>query len=310
MGGLMAKTPRIALPTAARRLGVLSLEHARLTVEGNSVVAHIDGEVLSIPVETLSAIFLGPGTSVTQRVAVKTADAGTTLVWTGSGVVRSYGSVTPLAVQSHLLHKQVESWADPRQRLGVARRMYAMRFPGDNTSRWTMAQLRAAEGRRVRDRYREVAAAVGISWTKRETDWDRSDDLNRAITASYQALYGAALGAILALGLHPGLGFIHTGQLQSLVYDIADLHKTGMGLDTAFQAYRHSTGDVERDTRAAMNRAMCDRGVISAMIAALHEVLDAGDVSVEALTRDDLQLFDLRGNLPAGQNYGEDSVPF
>jgi CRISPR-associated protein Cas1 len=303
-------TPRSALPTISRRLGVLTLERARLTVEGSSVVAHTAGEVLSIPVETLSAVFLGPGTSLTQKVAVRFADAGTVLVWAGSGVVRAYGSVTPLAVQSHLLHRQVEAWADRRQRLSVARRMYGIRFPDDDTSSWTMGEIRAAEGRRVRDRYREVTAAQGIKWKGRTADWDISDDLNRAITTAYQALYGVALGAILALGLHPGLGFIHTGNSQSLVYDIADLHKTGMGLDTAVAAYLDSSGDVERATRSAMNKQMRSSGVLPSMISAVHRLLGDEEVTVDDLTRDDLQLFDLRGDLPAGINYGEGEIPF
>lgn len=306
----MTTTPRASLPTVSRRLGVLTLEHARLSVEGHSVVAHTAGETLSIPINTLSAVFLGPGTSLTQKVAVRCADAGTVLIWTGSGVVRAYGSITPLAVQSQLLHKQVEAWADRRRRLMVARQMYALRFPGDDTSPWTLRELRAAEGRRVRDRYREVCEAAGIVWKRRETDWDRSDDLNRAITTAYQALYGAALGAILALGLHPGLGFIHTGKLQSLVYDVADLHKTGMGLETAILAYLGSDSDVERATRAAMNRSFRKHSVLPSMVAALHHLFDAGDVTVDALTRDDLRLFDPRGDLPARRNYDAGEPPF
>lgn len=247
---------------------------------------------------------------MTQQVAIRFADAGTTVVWTGSGVVRAYGSITPLAVQAHLLHRQVEAWADRRQRLAVARRMYALRFPEDDTTTWTMGALRAAEGRRVRARYREVTATQGIAWKGRTADWDRSDDLNRAITTAYQALYGAALGAILALGLHPGLGFIHTGKIQSLVYDIADLHKTAMGLETAVEAFRDSPGDIERATRAAMNKRMSVNGVLPAMISAIHHLLGAEDVTVDDLSRDDLQLFDLRGDLPAGRNYEEGELPF
>jgi CRISPR-associated protein Cas1 len=233
------------------------------------------------------------------------------VVWTGSGVVRCYGSITPLAVQAHLLHCQVEAWADRRQRLAVARRMYAMRFPQDDTSSWTMGKLRAAEGRRVRDRYREATAVPGITWKGRDSNWDRSDDLNRAITTAYQALYGAALAAILALGLHPGLGFIHTGKVQSLVYDIADLHKTALGLDTAVQTYLRAPGDVERATRSAMNKQMRSHGVLPAMISALHHLLDAdAAITVDDLMKDDLLLFDLRGDLTAGHNYGDGEIPF
>jgi hypothetical protein len=41
-----------------------------------------------------------------------------------------------------------------------------------------------------------------------------------------------------------------------------------------------------------------------------HHLLDAEDVTVDHLSRDDLQLFDLRGDLPAGRNYEEGELPF
>lgn len=65
-----------------------------------------------------------------------------------------------------------------------------MRFPtGESISKMTMVDLRAAEGRRVRNIYRDLAADYGLTWIKRDTDWYRSDDLNRAITTAYQTLH-------------------------------------------------------------------------------------------------------------------------
>ncbi len=309
----VAKTPRIHLPTASARIGILTLERARIAVEGGTVVAHTGDVVLALPTHTLTALFLGPGTTLTHRAAADLADAGVTVVWTGSGAVRAYSTVTPLAVRAQLLHRQVSAWADRQQRLTVARRLYALRFPDDAAAQLlTMEELRSAEGRRVRDRYRDAAAEHGLTWVRRDTDWDRSDDLNRAITTAYQALYGAALAAIQALGLHPGLGFIHTGNAHAFSYDIADLHKTELGLDTAVAAYLNTApGGVERATRRAMNHAMAQNHTVAAMIGALHRLFAGEDADVFNLTVDDLELFDLRGNVPANTNYADTvDVPF
>lgn len=296
------------------RIGILTLEKAKITVEGGAVVANTSGSVLAIPTDTLTALFLGPGTSLTHRAAERLADSCVTVVWTGSGAVRAYGTVTPLAVRADLFHRQVTCWADRMQRLAVARRMYALRFPDDaGAGAMTMQQLRAAEGRRVRDLYRETAESYGLVWVRRDTDWDRSDDLNRAITTAYQALYGAALAVIQALGMHPALGFIHTGKYHAFAYDLADLFKTGMGLETAFAAVIDCDRGVERAVRTAMNGAMRTHRVLPAMIESIHSLLGAGEVSVEALLVDNLELFDLRGSVPARNNYATTSevdVPF
>lgn len=118
-------------------------------------------------------------------------------MWTGAEGIRAYSTMTPLAVRADLLHRQVSVWANRQERLAAARRLYSMRFPDDtDTSKMTMVELRAAEGRRVRDIYLARAANHGLTWIRRETDWPRSDDLNKAITTAYQALYSAALAVV------------------------------------------------------------------------------------------------------------------
>jgi len=48
--------------------------------------------------------------------------------------------------------------------------MYAMRFPGEDTSGLTMQQLRGREGARVRRIYRGRADRVGVEWDRRDYD--------------------------------------------------------------------------------------------------------------------------------------------
>lgn len=303
-------TARTALPTMSDRVGILYLEHAKIHANDTCMVATTTEQTVRIPTATLTAIFLGPGTSITHAAASIAADDAVTITWSGAGAVRAYSTITPLAVRADLFHRQVTVWSDRQQRLAAARRLYALRFPDtDESSAMTMAELRAAEGRRVRDIYRARAADYNIHWPGRTTNWDHSDDLNKAVTTAYQALYGAALAVIQALGMHPALGFIHTGKQHAFAYDLADLHKTTTGLITALETYVESPTNIEQATRTAMNRAMRQCRILPAMIRDLHEAIGAPPATVDELTADDLELFDLRGHLPARINYGPADDP-
>lgn len=302
----VATTPRTMLPTASDRIGILTLERARLHAQGNRVLAETTNTTVVIPTAALTAIFLGPGTSITHKAAQIAADDAVTLIWTGTSGVRAYSTITPLAVRADLLHRQVAAWANRQQRLATARTLYRLRFPdGADVSKATMAELRAYEGRRVRDIYRSRAAEYGLTWIRRDTDWERSDELNKAITTAYQALYGAALAVIQALGLHPALGFIHTGKHHAFAYDIADLHKTTTGLTIALQSYVASTVNIEQRTRSAMNQALVSAKILPTMIQEIHAALGKSPATVDQFSYDKLELFDLRGNVPARRNYSD-----
>ena len=49
---------------------------------------------------------------------------------------------------------------------------------------------------------------------------------------------GLAHAVIFALGLSPGLGFIHVGHDCSFVYDIADLYKSEVVIPVALDVYK------------------------------------------------------------------------
>lgn len=302
----VATTTRTMLPTASDRIGILSLERARLHVQGNRVLAQTTHTTVVLPTAALTAIFLGPGTSITHKAAQIAADDAVTLIWTGTSGVRAYSTITPLAVRADLFHRQVAVWANGQERLATARTLYRLRFPdGADISKSTMAELRACEGRRVRDIYRSRAAEYGLTWIRRDTDWERSDELNRAITTAYKALYGAALAVIQALGLHPALGFIHTGKHHAFAYDIADLYKTTIGLTVALESYVASTANIEQRTRSAMNQALVNAKILPTMIQDIHAALGQPPLTVDQISYDELELFDLRGNVPARRNYSD-----
>jgi CRISPR-associated protein Cas1 len=76
-----------------------------------------------------------------------------------AGLGTSRGSA-PIQRQAYLVSRMPE-------RLGVARRMYDMRFPDEDVSSATMQQLRGREGARVKKLYREWSKITGVEWSGR-----------------------------------------------------------------------------------------------------------------------------------------------
>lgn len=303
----MPRTPRISLPKVADRVGVLTFEHAHLAKRDHIVVAQTKTGDLEIPTATLTAILAGPGTSITHDAAALLADNGVTVCWTGSGAIRSYSTITPLAIQADLLHTQIQRWADPEKRLASAVVAYHRRFvdaaPAETTS---FTALRAAEGRRVKSLYHHYSAVYGLPWTGRKAQWAQGDPLNQAITATYHCFYGAAANVIAALGCHHALGFIHTGKQDAFVYDIADIHKINTGLPLAFRIA--ADGGTERDVRTETNNELRRNRILAAMVEDLYTILGLTKPDVDLLYTDDLYLYDPDKPQPARTNYSIDAT--
>ena len=85
------------LAPAKDRWTPVYLEHGRLEVDDSSVKwISADGLLCRIPVATVSAILLGPGTTVTHAAMKACADSNTPVCWTGEDCLRFYAfGLTP-----------------------------------------------------------------------------------------------------------------------------------------------------------------------------------------------------------------------
>lgn len=245
---------RRTLPRLEDRAAFLYLERGRLRADDRGIDFEQDEDVIAIPAASLSCILLGPGTTVTHEAVKRISDVGCVLAWTGEEGVRSYA----WSLGSHsvdLLHRQVGAWADPARRLQIARRLLGMRF-GDDPPPGDINALLAWEGERMRLGYQDAADKVGILWEGRQTDrpWDEQDAPNRALSAAVSCLYGLAGAGCAALGLSPALGFLHSGNPRSFLFDLADLHKLSLAVPVAFRECLEG----ERDLAGRVRRAMRD----------------------------------------------------
>ncbi len=239
--------PTVAmLPRVADSLSFLYLDVVRVHQDDTGVCAEITTEkrgreTVYLPTASLACVLLGPGTSITARALATFARHGTTVVATGMGGVRCYSATVPGTLTTTWLEHQARAWADDTSRLAVATAMYEHRFgPGQAPANATLQQLRGLEGQRVKALYRLLATQHRVGRFRRAYDpetWDTQDPVNLALSAANTCLYGITHAALVALGCSPALGFVHSGNQQSFVYDIADLYKAELTIPLAFSLH-------------------------------------------------------------------------
>lgn len=300
------------------RLSFVYFEHCKIHRDDNAITATDSEGTVHVPAAALSVLMLGPGCSVTHGAMKVIGDNGATVLWVGERGVRMYACGKSLTHSSALLQRQAALVSNNRDRLAVARKMYGMRFAGEDVERLTMQQLRGREGARVRRVYNELSQSTGVAWDKRTydpDDYEEGSEINKALSAAHTCLYGLAHAAIVALGCSPGLGFVHTGHERSFVYDVADLYKAETSIPVAFEVAAKEPDDIGSSVRRAMRDAVYDLSLLKRMARDIRWLLSAEDEGGsgglagqdDGGEADHVGLWDERvGEVAAGVSYGED----
>lgn len=278
---------RLGLDTArvphADRHGLVWLDRGRLEVEDGCLRFVTAGGILEagdyqLPHQSISAVLLGPGSSVTHDALRLLSRHGCVLCAVGGDGVRLY-TMPPLAPDtSALARRQVELWAAKGTRLETARRMYAMRFDKIVRTR-DIETLRGMEGARIKRAYELAAQRFGITWRGRRYDRanpNATDLPNQALNHAAVSMQAAAAIAVAVTGTIPQLGFIHADSGQSFVLDIADLRRHDLVLEIAFGAAKDAEERPETVDRLVRRRAaelFRRKSVIPIMIDAIKAVL-------------------------------------
>jgi CRISPR-associated protein Cas1 len=261
----------------ADRHGLLYLDRGVLTVVDGCLHFNSGGGVLPVgdyqlPHQTLSALLIGPGTSLSHDVLRILARHGTSLVAVGTDATRLYTAPALGPDRSDLARAQARAWADDKQRIAIARKMYARRL-GEVLPHTSIEVLRGIEGARVKESYKLLAQSFGITWKRREYNRqnpDATDLVNQAINHSATAVRSAAGVAVAAVSALPQLGFIHEDSDQSFVLDIADLYRESVTLRLAFAAAKRmeqgSEEPVDRLVRQSAAREFRRVELVSKMI--------------------------------------------
>ncbi len=268
------------LPRFRDRWSYLYLEMGRLDVDADGLSFHQGSSVVPVPIDQLSVVMLGPGSTVTHAAVKSLSSNNCLLAWTGQDGVRLYAASTGGTYSARRLIRQAKLVSDETKRLEVAWRMYRFRFKETIPAVVSLESIRGMEGIRVRQAYAEASKKYGVEWKGRrydQNDWNKGDEINRALSAANACLYGLCHAALLSAGYSPGLGFIHTGKMLSFVYDIADLYKTEITVPTAFKIVAEKPGDLERAVRMECRKKFYESKLMERLLPDIAEVLNVGD---------------------------------
>ncbi len=277
--------PLETLTPARERWTPIYLEHGRLEVDDASVKwIGADFTVIRLPVATLSAIMLGPGTTVTHAAMKACAQSNTPVCWIGEDGLRFYAfGVSPTHDNSRARH-QAAIHGNKARRVEVARRMFRLRFGGEETGNVPINALRAMEGKRIKALYSEMGAKYGVTWKGRRYDqsnWNLADGINRAISAANAALYALTTAIVCSMGYLPQLGFVHSAGVLPFVFDMADIYKTETTLEAAFQALAIDPEANEQAVITRLKALLEERRVVQRLPLDLDRLLDFGEATSE-----------------------------
>ena len=276
----------------ADRAGCLYLARGALTAR-DGTLAFVQGDSTpsdalspgdyAIPLQAVSMILLGPGSTVSHDALRLLAHARTALAAVGEDGVRLYTAPPMIPDRSGLARLQARIWADDDLRIMTARRMYALRL-GEVLPHGDLNVLRGIEGARMKETYALWAQRIGIDWRGRRYDRNTptaADLPNQALNHASSAVEAAAAIAVTATATIPQLGFIHEDPGQSFVLDIADLYRDRITIPCAFKAAKlvrdRPTENIERVTRRLTGRALSDEKLIPAMIERIKALIEGRD---------------------------------
>ena len=306
------KPELLSLPVMRDRLSFLYIERCKINRQDSAVTVTDARGTVHVPAAKIGVLLLGPGTDISHRAMELIGDSGTSIVWVGEQGVRYYAHGRGLTHSAGLLIRQAALVSNTRSRLAVAREMYKMRFLDEDVSHLTMQQLRGREGARVRGVYRRYSKRWGVPWSGREydvNDYEAGTEINKALSAANVCLYGLCHSVIVALGLSPGLGFVHTGHERSFVYDIADLYKAEITIPVAFEMASKPHEDIGADTRRAVRDLLSGGRLLERCVKDIRRLLlSPEEAESESFTIDTLSLWDNKmGEVKSGISYSLDS---
>ena len=303
------------LPKIRDSISFLYFEHAVIEQDnGSIVVIQKDGRI-PVPISMMTCLLLGPGTKVTHAAIKAMADNGCLVIWCGETNERFYASGMGETRSASNLLLQARLCMNTEYHMSVVRRMYEIRFPNEDVSKMTLQQLRGLEGVRVRQIYQSESKRCGVEWAARkykQTNWNDSDEINRALSYANSVLYGVCHAAIVSLGFSTGLGFIHTGKLLSFVYDVADLYKKDTSIPAAFEAVQSRQIEpkiiLERQVRFFTRKKIQEAGILRRIA---NDIAWIFDISINDEHDNDVlvgNLWDKEGETFGGINYSKDNA--
>jgi CRISPR-associated protein Cas1 len=283
---IFERPPLETLAMARDRWTPIYLEHGRLEVDDASVKwISSTGTLCRLPVATISAVLLGPGTTVTHAAMKACANSNTPVCWIGEDGLRFYAFGLAPNHANDMPRYHAALWADKKRRTEIARRMFKQRFPEIEVAGKSIKELRGMEGLRVRTLYAQMGLQYGVTWKGRNyqvSNWDLADGINQALSTTNASLYALTAAVVCSLGYLPSLGFVHDAGTLPFIYDVADLYKHLTSIPAAFEAIRQDPQDDGELARKLLKQHIEEEKLLQRMPKDLEALLETPTVDQSA----------------------------
>ena len=231
-------TNKHILTPAKEKISFLYIEKARIEQTEYGIQVIQGRNYSEIPIATIACLLLGPGVSITHRAVENIASAGCSICWMGEYGTKFYCYGEPMTSHSKNILMQMKYHESTALRMKIVRRMYQIRYPNAHIKSKKIEELRGYEGQHVKECYQRLSEEYNIPWQGRvyhTDDFSQSDDINKNLTMLNQYLYAIIEAILVTMGFSTAIGFIHTGNIHSFVFDIADLYKETVLFPLAFR---------------------------------------------------------------------------
>lgn len=271
----IGKTVQIPL---SDRVSVLSVQRGNVHIDDGAFSVSCGDATEKIPVANLACVMMQPGTTISHAAVAAAAAHKTLLIWIGEEGVRLY-SAGIASENGDKIVRQALLYHNMKKRLAIARKILRLRF-GDNVLppvNSGIEELRGYEGAETARQYKSIALKHGIEWQRRENnfnaEWNQIDLLNKCLNIANSCLYGISEAAILIAGYSPAIGFIHSGDRRSFVFDVADIFKFTTVVPIAFEVAAGSHENCARETRRRCRDLFFHKQIIVDIFKAVSRLL-------------------------------------
>lgn len=297
------ETNKKILPKTKDNVSFLYLEYCKIERQDYGIIAIRGDEQIFIPVANLNTLLIGPGCSVTHGAINVISASGCNVVWCGDHMTRFYSFDAAEIRSSKNLLTQIEYFSTDENRLKIVRKMYRKRYKDVPVNDLSLKELRGIEGIKVKETYKFYAKFYKVKWTIRKSQINEEQDLiNEILTYLNQMLYAICHGIILSLGFSPAIGFIHTGNMESFVFDVADFYKEELIIPLAFQIHNKLPEDFKQGyCRTKFREMVIEKKLMSRITGDLLTLFSSSDDEIDVSVD---ELWDLNSLVPGSTNYG------
>lgn len=256
-----------------------------------------DIQRIQLPVAGLGVLCLGPGTSISNATTTSCTRSGCTVVFSGGGGINAYAHATPLTSSARWAIAQARMFASDEALKEAAIKLYSKQFGTKKVPAARIEVMRGVEGRMMRDVYRDESKKAKIRGFKRDTK--ATDPVNAGLNIANSIMYGLAATICAAIGVNPALGIIHRGDINALLFDLADLYKARIVIPLVFR-HAHDADPIE-SIRKNLRNEIFKKKLMEDMLETLMNVLEP-----HLPERNDDRLIDDDGEVVGHTQYGKD----